>query len=57
MIFHDEELNDNDFFKALEKLLDSKDVELMRLEYQNGWKITYKTWNLYQKILDTKLLS
>ena len=36
MIFHDEELNDNDFFKALEKLLDSKDVELMRLEYQNG---------------------
>ena len=35
MIFHDEELSNTDFFKALEKLLDSKDAELMRLEYQN----------------------
>jgi len=35
MIFHDEELSHDDFFDALEKLLDPKDVELMRLEYQN----------------------
>lgn len=35
MIFYDEELSNNGFFKTLEKLLDSKDVELMRLEYQN----------------------
>jgi hypothetical protein len=36
MIFHDEELSNNDFFDALEKLLAPEDVELMRLEYQNG---------------------
>jgi hypothetical protein len=44
MIFHDEELNNNAFFEALEKLLDPKDIELMRQEYQNDWlgKITYK---------------
>jgi hypothetical protein len=35
MIFHDEELSKNDFFEALEKLLEPKDVELMRLEYKN----------------------
>jgi len=34
MIFHDEELSNNDFFDALEKLLGPKDAELMRLEYE-----------------------
>jgi hypothetical protein len=34
MIFHDEELSNNDFFDTLEKLLDPKDVKLMRLEYE-----------------------
>jgi len=35
MIFHDEELSHDDFFEALKKLLNSKDVELMMLKYQN----------------------
>ena len=34
MIFHDEELSNNEFFDALKKLLGTKDAELMRLEYE-----------------------
>ena len=57
MIFHDEELSNNDFFEALEKLLDPKDVKLMGLEYQNDWEKSPTKINYIQKRIQSKLFT